>query len=125
MQRRKSSRPSGTSRKPSRETTPRRTAGNRRSSPTLYVVVLEFPFQNDELTHWVQQDSIAALAEKVPNGAIIYGAAGLVPYAATSFASVYLSKQAGSPTGTFDTDTALALLHHVEGQSLCGSVFSE
>lgn len=62
--------------------------------------------------------SLTGLAQMVPRGAIIFGAAGLVPYFATSAASVYLARQAflaerGLPAN-FDVDTALTLLYHNE-----------
>lgn len=81
---------------------------------------------------------MASLTETIPQGAVIYGAAGLIPYAATSLTTVYLAKLAASSEGNvpfhlshmillaltissrdkgggvFDAETALALLHHVE-----------
>ena len=62
--------------------------------------------------------SMLRLVQEVPRGALIFGTAGLVPYFATSFTTVYLARQAfladrGFPA-KFDVDTALALLYHNE-----------
>ncbi|KAA1133242.1 hypothetical protein PGTUg99_011885 [Puccinia graminis f. sp. tritici] len=62
--------------------------------------------------------SLLKLVQEVPRGALIFGSAGLVPYFATSFTTVYLARQAflaerGLPA-KFDVDTALALLYHNE-----------
>lgn len=61
---------------------------------------------------------MAALGEKIPQNAVLFGAAGLIPYAATSLSTLYLARQAQSAViggdSVFDASTALALLHHVE-----------
>ncbi|KNZ44124.1 uncharacterized protein VP01_949g1 [Puccinia sorghi] len=82
--------------------------------------------------------SMFRLVQEVPRGALIFGTAGLVPYFATSFTTVYLARQAFladrgfrrlyflfSPfllevllalhdPAKFDVDTALTLLYHNE-----------
>lgn len=61
--------------------------------------------------------------ENMPKGAVLFGAAGVIPYAATSATTIYLSHQAllaetAGKTGTVDSETAMALLHHVENLQL-------
>lgn len=61
--------------------------------------------------------------EQMPKGAVVFGAAGVLPYAATSATTIYLAHQASlaqtaGKESTVDADTALALLHHVENLQL-------
>ncbi|MBW0482399.1 hypothetical protein O181_022114 [Austropuccinia psidii MF-1] len=62
--------------------------------------------------------SINSLLRVVPRGAMLFGAAGLVPYFATSITTVYLARQAflsgQSLPARFDAQTALTLLYHNE-----------
>lgn len=41
-----------------------------------------------------KQDAIKGLAEEMPKDALMWGGLGLVPYAGTSLATVYLARQA-------------------------------
>lgn len=41
------------------------------------------------------QGSIGNLGQKIPSDALLFGAAGLLPYAGTSLGSIYLARQAG------------------------------
>ncbi|KAK4702575.1 hypothetical protein P7C70_g3643, partial [Phenoliferia sp. Uapishka_3] len=70
------------------------------------------------LESWEGQ--LGELGQTIPKDALIFGGAGLLPYMGTSFATIYLARQAGiassaaEGTGVMDVETALALLHHVE-----------
>lgn len=41
------------------------------------------------------QTTLESLAERIPNDALRFGAAGLLPYAGTSLTAGYLARQAG------------------------------
>lgn len=61
---------------------------------------------------------MAAVVQGVPQRALFFGFAGVLPYAGTALTTIYLSRQAsiaqaGADAG-FDAETAMALLHHVE-----------
>ncbi|GAA97729.1 uncharacterized protein L969DRAFT_55314 [Mixia osmundae IAM 14324] len=67
--------------------------------------------------------SVENIMENVPREAIVWGAAGLIPYVATSLTTVYLARVAGQAQAAemlgrgqspMNEETALALLHHVE-----------
>jgi len=61
---------------------------------------------------------VKEIVQVVPNQALLFGAAGLVPYVGTSMATIYCAHQAAlasSPeNSTLDLETAMALLHHTE-----------
>lgn len=55
------------------------------------------------------QDSVKSLAQEMPRDALVWGGLGLVPYAGTSLATVYLARQA-SMAVSLGGSSALVLL---------------
>lgn len=65
------------------------------------------------------QNSVIGIVEAVPKDALVWGGLGVIPYAGTSLATVYLARQAsmavslGESSG-LNADTALLLLSQVQ-----------
>ncbi|GAA5858990.1 hypothetical protein JCM1840_003699 [Sporobolomyces johnsonii] len=76
------------------------------------------PKENLDVGGFVQDlNSIKSLAEHLPRETVTWGAAGLLPYAGTSLASIHFARQAylaseAGKTG-IELDTAMAVLEHV------------